>query len=130
MKTELKDAFLTLLIILCLYMLTSCRTKYIPIPADVRTEYINRMRIDTFIQRDSVIMQERGDTVYLEKIRTEYLIRNLIDTIVRRDSINVVVPVEKVVYKKTPFKEKMGNILIGIYISIGIWIVRKLVVRF
>lgn len=129
-KTELKDAFLTLLMLVCIYFLTSCKTRYIEVPPSVKTEYINRMRIDTFIQNDSVIIRDRGDTVYLERIKREYLIRNRIDTIIQRDSISVVVPVEKVVYKKTPFKEKMGSILIGIYISIGIWILRKLVVRF
>lgn len=99
MKTKLKDAFLTLLMLTCIYFLTSCKTRYIEVPPSVKTQYINRMRIDTFIQKDSVIIRDRGDTVYLERIKREYLIRNRIDTIIQRDSISVVVPVEKVVYK-------------------------------
>lgn len=81
---------------LLILMLISCRTtKVIEVPVDkVRIEYRDRIVIDSLIRNDSIIIKEKGDTVFLERYR--YIYRNLStrDTINVTDTITVVQTVE------------------------------------
>lgn len=80
--------------ILSMFLMIGCTTtKYIPVES-IKTEYINKLHIDTFIQKDSILYKEKGDTVFIEKIK--YLYKNKVqnDTLIIHDSIPVIKEVE------------------------------------
>lgn len=85
-----------ILILTLSYIICSCSsTKYVEVPVpQVKIEYRDRTSIDTLIQNDSVIIKEKGDTVFLEKYKYLYRTKELRDTINVTDTITVVKTVE------------------------------------
>lgn len=85
-----------LLLIFLVFIAISCgTTKVIEIPVDrVRTEYIDRHSIDTVIKNDSIIIRDKGDTVFLEKYKYLYKYVNRTDTVLKTDTITKVQTVE------------------------------------
>lgn len=85
-----------LLVILLSVILVGCAsTKYVEVPVpQVKIEYRDRTSIDTLIQNDSIIIKEKGDTVFLEKYKYLYRTKELRDTINVTDTITVVNTVE------------------------------------
>lgn len=85
-----------LLAILLGILLSSCAsTKYVDVPVDrVKIEYRDRVSIDTLYRKDSTIIREKGDTVFLEKYKYIYRVKELKDTINVTDTITVVKTVE------------------------------------
>ena len=87
-----------LVLVVCVVMV-GCRT--LPEPEPVRVErdsiYLSRVERDSVFVRDSVLIREKGDTVYRDRWRVEYRERVLRDTayIERNDTITNVVEVEK-----------------------------------
>ena len=77
-------------------LLSGCATtKYIEVPIDrVKIEYRDKMSIDTLYRNDSIIIKEKGDTVFLEKYKYIYRVKELKDTINVTDTITVVKTVE------------------------------------
>lgn len=83
-------------------VLGGCKTKYVSVP-EVHTEYISRVdttvRMDSVYLRDSVYVERRGDTLYVNKTayrdRYHHIYKVKTDTIWKRDSVNVAYPVEK-----------------------------------
>lgn len=84
------------LFLLLLIMLGSCKSvEYVEIPVDrVKIEYRDRISRDTLISSDSIIIKERGDTVFLKKYKYLYRTKELRDTINLTDTITVVKTVE------------------------------------
>lgn len=101
-------SFFVLMAVLCL---TACSPKVITIP-EVHTEYISKT--DTFISlenvfvHDSVLVQMKGDTIYVDRWHTKYRDRDVLkvvtDTLIRHDSIPEPYPVEKDI----SLREKVG----------------------
>ena len=93
--------------LLLLFFVCSCKTVYVPVPGETKTEYIYKESRDTSYIRDSVYIKEvqKGDTIRVTEYRDRYRFRyiTLTDTIVRLDSISVPYPVEvvKVDHKQT-----------------------------
>lgn len=87
------------IIIFALIGLVSCHmVRYVPVETvKVETEYKDRLIRDSSYVIDSVIIHERGDTVYRDRWRTEYRDRWRRDTIAfnHTDSVKVPYPVEK-----------------------------------
>lgn len=85
-----------LLLIFLVFIAISCgTTKVIEVPVDrVRTEYIDRHSIDTVIKNDSIIIRDKGDTVFLEKYKYLYKYVNRTDTVLKTDTITKVQTVE------------------------------------
>lgn len=85
-----------LLVILLSVILVGCAsTKYVEVPVpQVKIEYRDRTSIDTLIQNDSIIIKEKGDTVFLEKYKYLYRTKELRDTINVTDTVTVVKTVE------------------------------------
>lgn len=81
---------------LLLILLCGCTsTKYIEVPVDrVKIEYKDRTKIDTLIQKDSIITQLKGDTVFLEKWKYLYKVKEIKDTVAKVDTITTVQTVE------------------------------------
>ena len=68
-------------------------TKYVPIES-VRTEYINKVEIDTIIVNNDRLIKEKGDTIYIVNTKYVYKTKNKIDTILRIDTIPIIQEVE------------------------------------
>lgn len=85
-----------LVVILLSIILGGCTsTKYVEVPVDrVSIEYRDRVSIDTVYRGDSIIIREKGDTVFLEKYKYIYKVRELRDTVNVTDTITVVQTVE------------------------------------
>lgn len=79
--------------ILLLSLLMGCKTKYVPVET-IRTEkeYIDRWQRDSVYLHDSVWIEKKGDTLWLEKYKTVYkeIIRR--DSVFLIDSIRIEVP--------------------------------------
>ena len=85
--------------LLCLW---SCKTiKYVPVES-VKTEYRDKIVRDSIFRYDSIIIREKGDTVFLERYR--YLFRDKLvrDSVFLNDTIRVPYPVEVVKEVKKP----------------------------
>lgn len=116
---------------------TGCRSvKEVPVE---KTEYkyidryIDKIKIDSIYQRDSVYIREKGDTIYEYKDKIIIKYQYLSDTIYicKVDSISVphVIEVEKRLSRWEDAKMKVGSFaipLIFILLLIGVgWIIRK-----
>lgn len=81
--------------------LTGCKTTYVPVET-VRTEHIVNTVHDSILvntgKTDSIVLHEKGDTVFLERWHTEWKDRwrdrCRTDTLIRSDTIRVPYPVE------------------------------------
>lgn len=87
----------TIAILIYLYIMFSfigcTTTKYVPIES-VRTEYKNKVEIDTIIINNDKIVKEKGDTIYITETKYIYKTKNKIDTILRIDTIPIIQEVE------------------------------------
>jgi hypothetical protein len=118
--------------IMCSTWLCSCRTvKYVPVES-VRTEieYRDRWQRDSIHVRDSIIVKDKGDTVFVDRWHTEYKDRRQTDTlfIERTDSIQVPYPVERELSWWESIKQEIGGIAIGVIVAlcfIIVWLIRK-----
>ena len=114
-----------------LFFICSCKTVYVPVPGETKTEYIYKESRDTSYIRDSVYIKEvqKGDTVRITEYRDRYRFRYITttDTIVRVDSVAVPYPVEvvKVDHKQTWLQKTL--MIIGICFILGFVI--KLVLK-
>lgn len=119
--------FLLLLSLLPLFF--GCRSiREVPVER-VHTEYItkNTTTIDTFIERDSVFVKEKDDTVWLERWKTIYKtsFRDRIDTVQINDTIPQIIEVEK---KLSPIESfKLGSwwfLLIGAGVGVVLLVLK------
>ena len=90
-----------LLIAVLMLLIMSCTTqRIVEVPVErVRTDsvYLTKLQRDTLVERDSVVMQIVGDTVYRTHVKYIYKTRLVRDTVLkqRTDTITKVVTVEK-----------------------------------
>lgn len=105
--------------------LGGCKTKYVSVP-EVHTEYISRVdttvRMDSVYLRDSVYVEQKGDTMYINKTvyrdRFHHIYRVKTDTIVKRDSVNVAYPVEKEMSRSERLFVAMGKFFAALVIAL------------
>lgn len=120
---------LTLYIILMVsFLLTGCKTiKYYPVET-VRhdTVYIQSLKLDSILVKDSVHIIEKGDTVTEFRLKYIYKYKDRTDTlyISKTDTVSVPYPVEKQLTKWQQTKVNyggwaMGVILVFILIVVG-----------
>ena len=109
-----------LLAILLGILLSGCAlTKYVEVPVDrVKIEYRDRVSSDTLYRTDSIIIKEKGDTVFLEKYKYIYRVKELKDTINVTDTLTVIKTVEV-----TKEVNKLHNWQVGLMILGGAVIV-------
>lgn len=116
--------------------LGSCKTKYVSVP-EIHTEYITRVdttvRMDSVYQRDSVYVERKGDTLYVNKTLYRDRYHNIYkvkkDTVVKRDSVNVAYPVEKEMSRSERLFVSMGKFFAALMIALIFVIVVKLYKR-
>lgn len=120
-------------ILLFFTLLCSCRSvKYVPVES-VRLDSVIYYKIakDTLIQRDSVFLEVRNDTVREYKYKFVYKISERVDTtyVNKIDSISVPYPVEKSLTKWQQFKLDIGGMSIGVsvlaIIMAALWLIKK-----
>ncbi len=105
--------------------LGSCKTKYVSVP-EVHTEYISRVdttvRMDSVYLRDSVYVERKGDTLYVNKTayrdRYHHIYKVKKDTVVKRDSVNVAYPVEKEMSRSERLFVAMGKFSAALVIAL------------
>lgn len=79
---------------LVLMLATSCKSKTVYVPVEtVRTEYKDRLRIDSLIKYDSIFQDRyiKGDTVFLTREKYKYVdrIRIVRDSVVKDSVVQV-----------------------------------------
>lgn len=78
--------------------LSGCTTvKYVPVETvKTDTTYISQVEVDSVYHRDSIFVEHKGDTVWLEKYRYVYKYLEKTDTLwhERVDTVQVAYPVE------------------------------------
>ena len=107
--------------IMCSIWLCSCRTKYVPVESvKTEVEYRDRWRRDSIHVRDSIIVQDKGDTIFVDRWHTEYKDRKQTDTlfIERTDSIQVPYPVERDLSWWESVKQEVGGLAIGMIVAL------------
>lgn len=118
--------------LMLLFFVCSCKTVYVPVPGETKTEYVYMESKDTAYVRDSVYIKEvqKGDTVRITEYRDRYRFRYITttDTIVRVDSVAVPYPVEveKIEYRTRGIVKLMAWLGLGALIGFVIWLVLKL----
>lgn len=105
--------------------LGSCKTKYVSVP-EIHTEYITRLDttviMDSVYQRDSVYVERKGDTLYVNKTlymdRYHNIYKVKKDTVVKRDSVNVAYPVEKEMSRSERLFVAIGKFFAALVIAL------------
>lgn len=106
-------------------VLGGCKTKYVSVP-EIHTEYITR--VDTTVKndivylKDSVYVERKGDTLYVNKTLYRDRYYNIYkvkkDTVVKRDSVNVAYPVEKEMSRSERLFVAMGKFFAALVIAL------------
>lgn len=131
----MKRLFIYIVCVLLVLSFIGCRTRiqYVPVES-VRTEYKDRLQRDSIYFRDSIIMREKGDTVFIDRWRYLYKDRLVTDTLLVSDTIRVPYPVEKELTRWQQTKMDVGGWAIGVLSGITIlgiayvivWLMRKM----
>lgn len=112
------------------------RTVYEPIEKTVYhtdTLRLSQLRVDSVVLHDSVVVAQRGDTVFMTKYRDRYRYRLRTDTlykaVVDTARIEIPIPVEKPLTRWQKVKQDVGGMAIGgLLIAICIlviWLIKK-----
>ena len=117
-------------------VLGGCKTKYVSVP-EIHTEYITSVdttvRKDSVYLRDSVYVERKGDTLYVNKTLYRDRYHNIYkvkkDTVVKRDSVNVAYPVEKEMSRSERLFVAMGKFFAALVIALRFVIGVKLYKR-
>ena len=125
-----------LLILILIGLLTSCKTKYVTVP-EYHNVYVTKhdslLFHDSIYQKDSVYMWMQGDTIWKEKTIIKYRDRIVGKTVyrdsVKVDSVRVPYPVKESVSKFEKLRLRAGGFIVGIFISVILFLVRSFVNR-
>lgn len=125
-------------LLICLLVLaTGCSRKvYVPVESVVsRTDtiYSAKVRVDSVIMRDSVVVFQKGDTVTITKYRDRYRVKELTDTVYQSaiDSVKISVPypVERELSRWERTKMDFGGMAIGALVIalcvVVAWLIKK-----
>ena len=108
---------------------TSC-TRHVYVPVETTksdTVYMNRVQLDSIYMRDSVFIENSGDTIREFQYKYIYTFKDRIDTlyISKTDSIQVPYPVEVVKYKTPQWCWwALGGVILLLVPYIVKWITR------
>ena len=115
--------------------LCGCRTEYVPVES-VRYDsvMIEKLMRDSVFVRDSVYLQEKGDTIYKYKDRFVYVYKNRVDTFFAEKirEIKVPVPVERKLTWWERVKLNYAEWVIAVLVAIALvyalrqWLARKI----
>lgn len=117
---------IAVLLLLCIGCTT---TKYVPIES-VHTEYRDRVNIqrDSIYLRDSIYIENKGDTIVIERWRDRWRDRIIRDTmsVNTTDTIQHIVEVEKPLTAAQKVRIAIGNIAIAaVFVLLLVYFVRR-----
>lgn len=124
-----------LILLIIMYFFCKCRTEYVPIES-VRYDsvMIEKLMRDSVFVRDSVYLQEKGDTIYKYKDRFVYVYKNSVDTFFAEKIREIEVPVQ--VERKLTWWERVklnyAEWVIAVLVAIALvyalrqWLARKI----
>ena len=122
-------------VLLLFLFLCGCRTEYVPVES-VRYDsvMIEKLMRDSVFVRDSVYLQEKGDTIYKYKDRFVYVYKNRVDTFFAEKirEIEVPVPVERKLTWWERVKLNYAEWVIAVLVAIALvyalrqWLARKI----
>lgn len=129
-------AFLLVALGVALILAASCSPRIIE-HTTVQRDTVYRVRTDSVavLQRDSVFIRERGDTVFIYKERLRYRDRVKVDTVrlVKVDSLTVErvkeVKVEKPLSWGQRLKLRLFWGLLAVAVCFGLWTFRKPILK-
>jgi hypothetical protein len=122
-----------LLIAIAFSACRSEKTVYVPIES-VRIDSIYTVKVsrDTLMQRDSIYVYEKGDTLRIERWHTRYQSIIKVDTLYinRTDTISVPYPVEKQLSRWQQIKQDTGGaalllLALCIIAAAVLWLLKK-----
>ena len=122
-KKLLVILFWTGVAFLLMIVLHGCKTVYVPVPGETKTEYVYKETRDTAYVKDSVYIKEvqKGDTIRITEYRDRYRFRyiTVTDTMLVLDTLKIPYPVEvvKVDHKQTWLQKTL--MIIGICFILG-----------
>ena len=129
---------LMLLAMAALMLSGGCTRKvYVPtehIVYSTDTVYEAVLRVDSVIQRESVAVVQKGDTVLITRYRDRYRVKERTDTVYKAKTGSVRVrepyPVERELTKWEQTKMDFGGMFLGGLIAVGVaavivWIVKR-----
>ena len=130
---QMKTKFLYLLIILLMSGICSCsRTQYVPVPS-VSTDsvFVYKHIRDSIVQRDSVFVKEKGDTIWVNKYRYIYKDKLIRDTIYidQIDSVHIPYPVEKKLSRWQRMKMELGGLAMGCFGLLLLFVIGRLIFK-
>ena len=119
--------------ILCLFLCGCTTTKYVE-GEKVRTDttYITQHQRDSIWMHDSILVREKGDTVWFEKWHTKYIEKLILDTLysASHDTIPVICEVEKEVPAQLSSWQKLlikaGYLALAAFIACIIYTIIKI----
>ena len=122
-----------IVLILCLFLCGCTTTKYVEVEK-VRTDttYITQHQRDSIWMHDSILVREKGDTVWFEKWHTKYIEKQIHDTLYKSctDSIPVICEVEKKVPAQLSSWQKLlikaGYLALAAFIACIIYTIIKI----
>ena len=127
--------YLYLILLLIMYFFCECRTEYVPIES-VRYDsvMIEKLMRDSVFVRDSVYLQEKGDTVFKYKDRFVYVYKIRVDTFFAEKirEKEVPVPVERKLTWWERVKLNYAEWVIAVLVAIALvcalrqWLARKI----
>lgn len=117
------------ILVTLLTLLAGCKSvEYIP-QESVRTDslYISQWKHDSIYVQDSVLVREKGDTIFISKTQYKYIERCLHDTLwqTHTDSIAVPYPVEKQLSRTDRLKIQVGGFVLSavwLMVIVGLFI--------
>lgn len=119
-------------VVLALLMCSCKSIEYVPVVEKHTVHdsiYFTQIQRDSIWQHDSILIKDRGDTVWVEKWHTKYIEREVHDTtyIAKVDSIPVPYEVTKYVEKKlsTPVSILMTIGMMAVlaaFIALAVWL--------
>lgn len=132
MKTNKVVLFFLVFVIFLSLLGCKSRIQYVPVES-VRIEYKDRLQRDSIYFRDSIIMREKGDTVFVDRWRYIYRDKLVTDTLLVNDTVQVPYQIEKQLTRWQQTKMDVGGWAIGVLsgvLVLGVgyvvrWIVRK-----
>lgn len=109
--------YIVLLTVTILFIVQSCRTvtqvKEIPIET-IKTEYKDKVIQDSIYFRDSILILQKGDTIYSTQVKYRYVYKNRIDTIIKVDTIPNIVTITNTEVQNKLYNWQKILIVIGL----------------
>ena len=123
-----------LILFLIVFAVFGCtKTVYIPVTSTItEIEYRDRLQRDSIYFSDSVLIEQKGDTVFNTRIKYRYINKLVRDTVNRFDSVYIEKPIEVIKYENrlNGWQKLRLNILNVLLIIAGVWLSVKIIKLF